>query len=813
MFKGLNRERLRYLIFNGLDSGDLKRFLDKHRIKLTALGAQYHNRSRGAEADFDFMMRLPPAAEPVIYTWLKSVVPKKPSLQAEAIVAQFETIERQNLTMTREQRHELAADGLAYLVAEAPPHVWLQFLSTPVGLGASESEEATESRPESRPTLGEIAAALVTAPSASPTNDLNRLVSAFLALQDGALSRARELANGIEDLHARQHLETGIAHHARMVVNAPIADLKPVSLPPDQSVDIGDVELIGSAKRRATEDSPAFIRVVAFLYGDVVCSLDHERELEWLDGHPEIIAFPRTPSVRLPNSVELNAWIVEPFTTTQSIKTRVVRNGRPLFTVMQLHTELSQPDNIRQAIKQAAVPAGVRPMFRLTDGTMVRVPSDVTSLADRDFDEPLEIYRNLPSWTLAGARIVPGPLPPPDDHVDCGDIMAVLKRLLRSKEAQQHLPRMTNAQVQAFLGATRENPGGLTLMRLERVNQGLSKIVESNDGLASFVPLLLSSSEIQGQIADAKAAVVAEFVAEESKARTDRDRLVKEIADLNKRRTTAEEALRKSSGEVRNAIKKSFEKARDSGIATLADVAVLSALINERETTDSRVTGVSVRRMAAQRADLSREFAALGAPMVEAKAAELFVKAVLAAGLPIIVRGPLSSQFGLAIGRAVSVDASTVVDVPLGLVGGQSVAPVLAEVRQGDAVIVTSFNLSAYESYGGPITDRILQNLTGSPGTGVHIVLSAVEGPVALPAAVDLESLASVLDTRWLAAGRDVETPADVGYLLGQIGGNVLRANAMSRVTAAAGSFDDPYRRIVNSFLARQPSLSGARAG
>ncbi|TLY91337.1 MAG: hypothetical protein E6K40_15170 [Gammaproteobacteria bacterium] len=774
IFNGLNGRRVGFLIFKALGSSTLKRFLDESRLKLMPLGAEYHRRKRGAEEELKFMLRLPQAAEPIVRAWFRNELECTPTLQPEELVSQFEAIERDEITMPEEKVKEYAVQGLSYLMSDSPPATWTKFLGSAIGEAQRANVDVGEDPRDSRLSLQELVEAFEAAEDAAEQNDLVRLIRVFLSLQTGDAVEADRLANSVEDGNVKERLLTAILRHREAVATSTRMVARPRLLETSADVDLDDVELIGLSRPRASEENPAFIRIVAFRDEDTVYQIGDDQLSDWLGGHPEIIGFPNTRSVRLPKGLELGAWVVEKFSTSQAIKVRIKRNGRPLYTLLQVNAERGQPDGIREAIRQAEIAPGTRPIFLLTDGSAVCLSSDVAKLAEYDFDEPLEWFRQLPSWEIAGRRVVLGPLPPPDEFLDCSDITSVLKRLLRSRDTQAHLPKMTQAQIHGLVNSLRAEPGGLTLMRIERVKQSLSKFAEATERLTAIVPELLSTPDIRSEVDEAKKAILAEFVAEQSKGRAERDRLTKEISDLNKKRLAVEEEIKKTAGEVRKAVRKSFEKARDAGANALGDVAVLSAVLGSHDGNERSGTYVSTRKVPARGSDLAHALGALGAAMIEAKAAELFIKALLAEGLPLLIRGPLAGHYGLAIGAAVSVDHSIVVDVPLGVLDGTAIAPILAEARQGDAIVVTGFNLSPYESYGAPITDRILQNFGGAPGRGPHVILAAVEPPIGLPLPGDVEGLAATLDTRWLVSGWERGGPADPGQPSTTGGGNVL---------------------------------------
>jgi prefoldin subunit 5 len=813
IFNGLNRHRVGFLFHEAVGSAKLKQFLDESRLKLMPLGAEYHKRKRGGAEELNFILRLPPAAEPIVRAWFRSELECTPTLQPEALVAQFEAVERDEIKMPEEKRREFAIQGLAYLVSDNPPATWTEFLASEIGEAPGDDVDVTEDPPDVRLSLEELAEAFEGVGGAAEQNDLHRLIGVFLSLQVGDAVEADRLANSVEDDTVKQRLLGAIVRHREAVAKSAHIVSRPRQVETSSDVGLDDVELIGLSRPRSSEGSPAFIRIVAFRDDDTVYLLGDDQLSDWLGGQHEVIGFPDTRSVRLPKGPELGAWVVENYSTTQAIKVRVKRNGRPLYTLLQINAERGEPDGIREAIRQAEIPPGARPVFLLTDGSAVCLSSDVANLAEHEFDEPLEWFRQLQSWEIAGRHVALGPLPPPDEFLDCSDITSVLKRLLRSKDAQAHLPKMTQAQIQGLVNSLRAEPGRLTLMRIERVQQSLSKFAESTERLTAIVPELLSTPNIRAEVDEAKKTILAEFVAEQSRGRAERDRLTKEISDLNKKRVAVEEEIKKTAGEVRKAVRKSFEKARDAGASALGDVAVLSAVLGSHEGEERNGASLSARHVPARASDLARDLGALGAAMVEAKAAELFVKALLAEGLPLLVRGPLAGHYGLTIGAAVSVDHAVVVDVPLGVLDGKAVASILAEAREGDAIVVTGFNLSPYESYGAAITDRILQNFAGAPGRGPHVILAAVEAPIGLPVPGDVEGLSATLDTRWLVSGWEREGAPSQGRQFTTCGGNVLRANALGRVATAVATLDDPYRRIANAFLARQGLALSDRSG
>jgi len=749
-------------------------------------------------------MRLPPAAEPVVRAWFLNELECTPTLQPEALVAQFQAIEREKIKIPVEQMRDFARQGIFYLMSDEPPAPWLEFLRSDIDEAPQKDADGSDKPQEVRLSLEDVVDGFEKAGRAVPADDASLLFGVFAALQSGDLSEASKHASSVKNPAVAERLAAAIARHGEVTAKSRLLARQPIELPVSGEVDLPNIELIGVSRPRSSDDSPVFIRVLAFRYEDTIYSLGDDQVINWLDNQHEIIGFPNTRNVRLPKVLELAAWIVEKFNTPQAIKVRVTRNGRPLYTLVPLSADRSQPDLIRDAIRQSSVPPGARPVFLLTDGSAVCLSSDAVNLPEHDFDEPLEWFRHLPSWEIAGRRITLGPLPPPDDFIDCSDISSVLKRILRTKEAHAHLPKITQAQIQGLVNSLKAEPGGLTLMRIERLHQSLSKFAESADRLSTVVGELLATPEVRAEVDEAKKAILAEFVAEQSKARSERDRLTREIGELNRKRAAVEDEIKDTASEVRKSVRKSFEKARDAGMSTLSEVAVLSAILGSREGPEGNGPSLSRREIIVRERSLAAALGGLGAAIIEAKAAELFIKALLAEGLPILIRGPLAGHYGQAICAAVSIDHSIVVEIPLGALDGAAVSSLVADIHQGDAVVFNGFNLSPYEAYGASITDCILRNFSGQPGRGPHIIFAAVDAPMGLPVPGDVEALMATLDTRWLTGGMERDGAPEQGRQVLIGGGNVLRANALSRVATSVAAMEDPFRRIANAFLARQ---------
>src|ERR1700730_9593453 len=130
IFNGLNEKRVGFLFLKAAGATKLKQFLDESRLKLMTLGAEYHKRKRGGVEDLKFMLRLPPAAEAIVRAWFRSELECTPTLQPEALVAQFEAVERDKIKVPEETMREFAIQGLAYLMSDHPPATWTEFLAS-----------------------------------------------------------------------------------------------------------------------------------------------------------------------------------------------------------------------------------------------------------------------------------------------------------------------------------------------------------------------------------------------------------------------------------------------------------------------------------------------------------------------------------------------------------------------------------------------------------------------------------------------------------------------------------------------------------
>jgi NAD(P)H-hydrate repair Nnr-like enzyme with NAD(P)H-hydrate epimerase domain len=115
---------------------------------------------------------------------------------------------------------------------------------------------------------------------------------------------------------------------------------------------------------------------------------------------------------------------------------------------------------------------------------------------------------------------------------------------------------------------------------------------------------------------------------------------------------------------------------------------------------------------------------ALGAQIVEAKAAELFAGLVLGAHFPLVITGPLAGQYAVAVAQEMAADEIVAVDIPLGLMSSSALNAVLVDDGPDDALVITNANAAPCEAYGAGVTDRMLTNLGPGDGSGTHIIFA-----------------------------------------------------------------------------------------
>lgn len=771
MLSNLDKNRLIFLFRIGVGKDQIRKFLDERKSPLTLQGASYRRRKDTPQGNVDFLLSLPDKALPVVKKWFLEHIEADDALLPEALVAQFQAMEREEDSRNPESLKSYAQQGLKYLLQDDPPGVWLAFLRTRIGEEAEREDALATEAEATEPDTAEA--------QQTPILGIIRSVN-----QDDC-DVARSYLEQVKSPELRTELDQLLIRHRGRSRLSETSPRQLRTLTSVAGVDPERVAVLLHRSRHTEPDQPIFPAIRGMAMEGALYSLSAKQAHELFENDC-VIAFPNQKGARIPQDGELGVWFVERFLTEKPIKFRLRKPAEALYVVVPLAAAYEDFDMVRNAIRNATLDPWIRPVFRLSKGGYLHLPPEIQSRSR--LNEPLQYFSDLPVWDVHGMRVVLGPLPQPDGEYDCADLSVVTARILRESDARRQLPALTAAQVGLFIDALRATDAGLTKSRLDRIALDFEHYVASGGNLEQIVEQVLTSKPIAAVIEAAKRTAVEQELVARKDLQEQRKRLEKECKDLKDRRDGAADDARKMAEQVRMAVRRAFERARASGVKSLADVAVFGALLTpgpakESVTPASGAPHGGINISTRERSpDLIVELREAGVIQRNAQVLANAVGTIVAAGLPLLVSGPRASQVAAALGRGLAMTHAVIADVPVGLIDASQMHQLLGIGCAEESLVVRHYNLSALEAYGLPLVDVVIPAIVKRQPSRAAIILSAARGVAALPLEDDLAAVAVEIDTATDLAAIDADKAVLIGQLREDRSTSRIRSGSLARI-------------------------------
>lgn len=269
--------------------------------------------------------------------------------------------------------------------------------------------------------------------------------------------------------------------------------------------------------------------------------------------------------------------------------------SRP-FLPVRVPVPSTDPDAVRTWMLQSYTPSPLhQPLFLLSDGLALRLPSGHYDPNRVDFDIPLDGYRDVNWIELVGAEIsFVADLPANVEKIDCAPPATLVKRLFRKLKEGEGAPSLTKAEVQALSDLASANQSALGF-QLHRALAGLQAAADAQALLQGAEAELLAIPAVQEIIEAEKRRVAAAQTAQVQQAQESLSYVAKRKLALEGELEQLRNAIRQEMDERKKAgkqqeadlvrrLRTAFEKASQEGAETLAQAAVVKALLQPGST-------------------------------------------------------------------------------------------------------------------------------------------------------------------------------------------------------------------------------------
>lgn len=289
---------------------------------------------------------------------------------------------------------------------------------------------------------------------------------------------------------------------------------------------------------------------------------------------------------------EIGIWTAEMKSPDKATRYVISQHKGRAYSVSRVPYSSQEPDKVRQWLLEAYKPIhAIVPIFFLSDGVALRLPSNLSDPGNFNFDMPLDCYRGLESIELTAARLFLVPdLPAGIGKFHCEPAGTLIKRLFKQAKDFENVPSLGKTQVQALATFANLGSSSVDLQAHKRALESLGNAADAKVFLEGAIQQILELPEIKARI-DAEIACIAKAHEEQQAS------LKKEVADLADKRRLLEadlaarkeaalaeidrlkKASRQQEADLERRIKNTFDKAVEGGIETLANAALLKAIL------------------------------------------------------------------------------------------------------------------------------------------------------------------------------------------------------------------------------------------
>lgn len=289
---------------------------------------------------------------------------------------------------------------------------------------------------------------------------------------------------------------------------------------------------------------------------------------------------------------EIGIWTADLKSPDKPTRYVISQHKGRVYSVNRVPYSSQEPDKVRRWLLEAYKPLhAIVPVFFLTDGVALRLPGGLSDPGKFNFDMPLDCFSELPSIELSSARLELVPdLPPGIGKYHCEPSGTLIKRLFKHAKDSEGVPVLGKAQIQALANFANLSSSTLDQQAHGRALETLSNAADAKIFLDDAIQQILELPAIKVRI-DAEIACIAKDYEEQQAS------LKKEVADLADKRRILEADLaarkeavnaeldrlkkagRQQEADLERRIKNTFDKAVEGGLETLANAALLKAIV------------------------------------------------------------------------------------------------------------------------------------------------------------------------------------------------------------------------------------------
>ena len=767
-YKGINKERFVYLLRWAIEPKAIERFLTESKAKLILAGAKADNLPVYSDQRIEFVSALPDKAHKILHDWLLLHLGEKSDTAPEQIVFRFLQTEIGMRQPSVAEKKDDARALLRLLLDDNCPDIVLKYLETPIGGSDAGRAPVALDALDDRMTVEDvrnISAVMLDDAQATfkPETAVAILVAALVQAERGNEGHARQLekrlAERIPDLAeevARSITKVLERSQADEVAGRGVVVENAMALDTADDLDPEDVDVVGYCSN-VLDGGARFIEVIGLRDGNDLIRLTSEQAKQLFPETGDVMEFPATGIPSTAEQYVLNVWRVQRRDVGKPTKFRVVRRVSPVYDVIFVPHDSTDPDRVREWLIQHKGTPTIKALFQLRDGLIVKPPTDAADLSHFDFERPFDAWYSLVGVNWQRRVLVVGALSAADSKWECPPIGTTIRKLLKTHGELEEVPNLSKHQVQALCRFVEQSgQQNLTLTRIDRVRRELLSLGEQHEALHDLTGDLLNVPSVREQVDAAKSNAVEAFKASKIKAVAELEKLSRQREVITKEIERKKEELKQQTSELVKAIRKAFENAKSAGINSLAQVALFQALLTKKSSSQETAGDVTPLRTGSRllvahaspySESVNDRLLVLGFTRTTARRWAIATQLAAHFGYAVAFGGSFGQLTSREVACCISKRRVTEIGIPVGLIDGSDLQRAMRESEDSDVILLTNANISAMEAYAQAIIEPTSRRLALGSGLGANIILSLVDGPSALPTPTSITAITFRFDT------------------------------------------------------------------
>ncbi len=254
-------------------------------------------------------------------------------------------------------------------------------------------------------------------------------------------------------------------------------------------------------------------------------------------------------------------------------------------------------------------------------------------------------------------------------------------------------------------------------------------------------------------IAQGKQKILDEYQQEQSRVRADLDRLRQERQTLQSQVNAARQDTQKLTASLSQAIMKSFESAKEKGIATLADTALFQALLGQAPVLangmvmpSGTANTINMRRLGKLEGSFEETLKACGLDRTHVRLWKILATLAVKHHFVITFKGFAASYAAQTLASSVSKEEILAIDTPLGLMQADELDRALEQQTGWDALIVYNLNRIPLDVLGSKLEEMTLSRWLKSNTSEKALLCTLAQGESSFPVTERYRYLGPIFD-------------------------------------------------------------------